>query len=315
MYGGVRVRALQIASGMKALALGVFAAVVAMAGCSASAGDDGESSTANLSQQKTLLALGDSIAFAWDPTMPTVNGHVDATKYRGYADILGERLGVAVENSACPGEASGSFLDAKAEDNGCRQNRTQYKMHSDWGTAKTQMEYAVSSLQKSIAAGNPPEIVTLSIGGNDLLLLEKSCKSWGFVTAGCEVAKLPFAEHAYGSHLEQIIKTIDDTGYRGTMVIVTTHAPDYSDMVANFGLGRFNSEIRESVKHVQEHLNMRVVVADGFEAFKKEADKFGGKTCETGLLVKNPDGKTCDIHPSLAGHKVLADAIQAAIAE
>jgi lysophospholipase L1-like esterase len=307
---------LQIASGMKAFAwLGAFAAVAAMAGCAANSGEDADSSTADLAQQKTILALGDSIAFAWDPTAPRVDGKVVASNYRGYAEMLGERLGLAVENSACPGEASGSFLDKNAEDNGCRKNRTEYKMHTDWGTAETQMEFAVSSLKKSIAAGNPPELVTLSMGGNDLLLLQKACKGWGFAEAGCDVVKLPFAEHSYGAHLEQIIKTIDDTGYRGTMVIVTTHAPDYSDAIANFGLGRFNGEIRESVKHVSEHLNMRVVVADGFEAFKAEADKFGGKTCETGLLVKNPDGKTCDIHPSAAGHKVLADAIQAALAE
>lgn len=296
-----------------------MAAMVGMAaagvGCAAQTGDDGESSSSDLSQQKSLLALGDSIAFAWDPTAPLVDGKVIASNYKGYSDILGERLGLAVENSACPGEASGSFLDKSADDNGCRKNRTQYKMHSDWGNAQTQMDYAVASLQKSIAAGNPPELVTLSIGGNDLLLLQKSCEGWGFVTSGCLLGKLPFAEHAYGEHLEKIIETIDDTGYRGTMVIVTTHAPDYSDAIANIGLGRFNDEIKESIKHASEHLNMRVVVADGFGAFKKEADKHGGKTCETGLLVKNPDGKTCDIHPSLAGHKVLADAIQAAIAE
>lgn len=314
----MRVRALQFTSGMKTWGwIGALAAVVGLAtvGCTAETGDEGESSSADLSQQKTMLALGDSIAFAWDPTAPLVDGKVVASNYKGYADILGQRLGLAVENSACPGEASGSFLDRSAEDNGCRQNRTQYKMHSDWGAAPTQMEYVVASLQKSIAAGNPPELVTLSIGGNDLLLLQKNCKSWGFAQSGCDLVKLPFAEHAYGAHLEKIIKTIDDTGYRGTMVIVTTHAPDYSDAIANFGLGRFNSEIRESVRHVSEHLNMRVVVADGFAAFKAEADKVGGKTCETGLLIKNPDGKTCDIHPSPAGHKVLADAIQDAIAE
>lgn len=299
--------------------LGVVATVLGMAtfgvGCAAGAAEDADSSTSDLAQQKTILALGDSIAFAWDPTAPKVNGKVIASNYRGYADILGTRLGLAVENSACPGEASGSFLDAKADDNGCRQNRSEYRMHSDWGNAQTQMEYAIGSLQKSIAAGNPPELITLSIGGNDLLLVQKACKGWGPVAAGCQVAKLPFAEHAYGEHLEKIIKMIDDIGYRGTMAIVTTHAPDYSDAVANFALGRFNDEIRQSVDNVSKHLNMRVVVADGFGAFKVEADKHGGKTCETGLLVKNPDGKTCDIHPSLAGHEILANAIQKAVAE
>ena len=104
--------------------LGAVAIGMAMVGCAAQTGEDGESSTSDLSQQKSLLALGDSIAFAWDPTAPLVDGKVIASNYKGYSDILGERLGLAVENSACPGEASGSFIDRSADENGCRKNRT-----------------------------------------------------------------------------------------------------------------------------------------------------------------------------------------------
>ena len=36
---------------------------------------------------------------------------------------------------------------------------------------------------------------------------------------------------------------------------------------------------------------------------------FGGEACAAGLLIKLPDG-TCDIHPSPAGHLLLAQAIE-----
>ena len=292
----------------------LFLAASLLAGCAATSDEEAGSSEANLTQDKSILALGDSIAFGWNPNLEKNDSKVVASNYHGYAELLGDRMGLRVENTSCPGEASGSFLDKGAEDNGCDKNRAAYKLHSTWGTAPTQIEVAVASLKKSIANGTPPEVVTLSIGGNDLLLMQRSCDGWGFAASGCLLGKLPFAEHSYGAHLESIIKTIDDTGYRGTMVIVTIHAPDYSDMIANFGLGRFNSEIRESVSHVSEHLGMTVKVADGFAAFKTLADKHGGKTCETGLLIKNADG-SCDIHPSAAGHALLADTIANALAE
>jgi lysophospholipase L1-like esterase len=55
-----------------------------------------------------------------------------------------------------------------------------------------------------------------------------------------------------------------------------------------------------------------VTVADGFAAFAGPSAAFGGSPCAAGLLIKLPDG-TCNIHPSQAGHKLLAAAIAQAI--
>lgn len=290
-----------------------FVGLAAM-GCAATAGSGAdESSAADSLPQKTYLAIGDSVAFAWDPTLPKTNGQVIASSYKGYADLIGQRLDLHVDNSACPGEASGSFLDKTAEDNGCRANRAAYKLHTDWGGADTQMDFVVSYLKSAIAAGNPPELITMSIGGNDGLLLQKDCAAWGFAASGCDLVKLPFAVHNYRDHLDTILKTIDGTGWRGTMVLVTTHAPDYSDAIANFGLTHFNEEMQKAIADTQKGLGMKVVIADAFGAFKEKANAFGGKTCETGLLIKLPDG-TCDIHPSAAGHQLIADQIEKAFA-
>ncbi len=48
-------------------------------------------------------------------------------------------------------------------------------------------------------------------------------------------------------------------------------------------------------------------IADGFGAFQKGSPT--GDPCAAGLLIKLPDG-TCNIHPSPAGHLLLAKAIE-----
>jgi lysophospholipase L1-like esterase len=153
----------------------------------------------------------------------------------------------------------------------------------------------------------------MTLGGNDLLRVKADCKLPFILGPGCELARLPFREHTYGENLENIIRTIHRAGYRGKLVLVNTYAPDYSDAVANFALGRFNDEMRDSVSDVHDDVpGLDVRIADAFSAFKTRADAHGGKTCETGLLISNGDG-TCDIHPTADGHAVLAQAILDAI--
>ena len=53
-------------------------------------------------------------------------------------------------------------------------------------------------------------------------------------------------------------------------------------------------------------------IADGFGAFLVASLLNGGDACAAGLLVQLPDG-TCDVHPSIAGQRVLADAVLTAI--
>src|SRR5690348_7045390 len=101
--------------------------------CSAGARDTtDESDDAEKSEPPHLLAIGDSITFGWNPLIESDNKKVDARNYRGYAEILGKEKGWKVDNAACPGEASGSFLRADAKDNGCDANRGDYRLHTDW---------------------------------------------------------------------------------------------------------------------------------------------------------------------------------------
>jgi lysophospholipase L1-like esterase len=272
---------------------------LAASGCVASSDEDARSDESELAASRPILALGDSMTFAWDPLVEPDPAKVDARKYVGFAELLGERLRRPVHNVSCPGEASGSLVDERAEDNGCDRNRAAYRLHYDW-SAPTQLEVVRSYLKN-----RTPALVTLTIGGNDLLLLQKNCEL-GPLSAPCQLVRLPFYVRGYGENLAKIFGAIRESGYAGPIVALTTYAPDYSDGVATLGLRQMNDEL---VKRAAE---TGVRVADGYAVFEARAKAHGGKTCATGLLIPNPDGATCDIHPSAAGHAVLADAIREA---
>ena len=95
-------------------------------------------------------------------------------------------------------------------------------------------------------------------------------------------------------------------GYQGPIVALTYYSLSYSDptqiAVAQF----LNSAIAAVITPYGG------IVANGFAAFEGPSLAFGGDPCAAGLLIKLPDG-TCNIHPSPAGHKLLAAAIADAI--
>lgn len=280
-----------------------------VAACAAPPADETDrSEDAVAAARPRVLALGDSLAFAWDPNIESDPSRVDPSKYRGYAEMVATRLGAMTDNASCPGETSSHFVRAQGEDNGCAQNRASYKLHVDWQRASTQLEFA-----KAYLAHAKPALVTLSIGGNDLLRVEENCKLPSLVGAGCKLARLPFFRHGYGENLETIVRTIHASGHRGKMVFLTTYAPDYSDPLATFALRQFNDELRETIERLREKVpGLELRIADGYVAFESRAAAHGGKTCATGLLIANRDG-SCDIHPTKEGHQVLAEAILDAI--
>ena len=63
----------------------------------------------------------------------------------------------------------------------------------------------------------------------------------------------------------------------------------------------------------QEEPALNLSIARGFSSFAAIATELGGgDACKAGLLYKLSDG-TCNKHPSLAGHAVLAADVAAAV--
>src|SRR5262245_30574120 len=127
-----------------------------------------EADTQALEEKGRLLALGDSIAFGYNP-------FGDFTKdknFSGYPEALKDEF--SVKNASCAGETSKSFYDNTAPDNGCRAYKAAYPLHVNYGSNVTQMDYALSRITSSEPEDVPTQI-TLNVSGNDIFLLQKQC--------------------------------------------------------------------------------------------------------------------------------------------
>jgi lysophospholipase L1-like esterase len=237
----------------------------------------------------TYLALGDSIAFGFDPLVDLKSQEV-----RGYPELLAERRGLDITNLSCPGEASGGFMSTTGADNHCRENRQAYPLHVDY--EGTQLRAAVEFLE----ASPDTQLVTIDIGANDVFLLDHLCNR----DIACILGAFVETSAAYSRNLDFILSEIRRV-YEGPLVGLSVYNPYPADSTAQYALDRMNVVFAE-------HLHSRGgVVADGMTAFTTAGN---GDPCANGLLIPMPDG-TCDVHPTPAGAKVLADTIDAALAK
>jgi lysophospholipase L1-like esterase len=273
--------------------------VVAALGARATSADPINGSDAN----GTYLALGDSVAFGYVPpdAVPAPN-YRDQHSFVGYPEYLAEQLNERVSNASCPGETTASMLVAGAQSNGCENSpgspigyATLYPLHVQY--RGTQIDYALHYL----AAHKHTRLVTIDIGANDVFLCQETtadhCTS---------AAELGAVANEIAANLGTIFDDLRGAGYDGPIVVLTYYSLSYSDPAAIAGAKFLDSVIAGAT------IAKGGIVADGFSAFEGPSLAFGGDPCAAGLLIKLPDG-TCNIHPSPAGHRLLAAAIAQAI--
>lgn len=233
------------------------------------------------------LALGDSIAFGYNPLVIPVN----LNKYVGYPEIVSDTVHRKVSNASCFGESSRSFLVLGAPDTGCAAWRANFPVHVSY--SGTQMQYALAYLQQN---AKKTDLITIDIGANDLGVLLAFCD----FDLTCASSGLPATLAGYAQNLTAIFGGIRATGYTGPIVAVTAYAVDYNDQQVEVpGLLALNGVLAQ----IASAFDVRV--ADAFQAFLVADVPFGGDSCAAGLLIKLPGG-TCDIHPSLAGQTLIA---------
>ncbi len=263
----------------RSMKLPMFATLLAAAAGCASASSDAPG---------TYLALGDSVAFGFDP-------HVDlkTQTVSGYPELIAARRGFEVTNLACPGEASGGFVSPTGADNHCRENRQLYPLHVAYDG--TQLEAALDYLRS-----HEPSLVTIDLGANDVFLLDHLCSR----DLTCILSNFVMTMTDYERNLEFIFQQLRRV-YDGPLVALTIYNPYPSDSTAQYALERIDAALATKIT------GHGGVVADGMAAF---AAASGGDPCKAGLLIAMPDG-TCDVHPTPAGAEVLANAIDAALAQ
>lgn len=234
------------------------------------------------------LALGDSVAFGYDPRVD-----LTATEVSGYPEALAAARGLAVTNLSCPGEASGGFVSSDGADNHCRENRQAYPLHVAYDG--TQLQAA----QEFLAAHPDTALVTIDLGANDVFLLDHLCGR----DLACIVENFVATAADYQRNLDFIFGQLR-RHYDGPIVGLAIYNPYPADSTAQYALDRINAIFAE------ELASHDAVLADGMAAF---AAASGGDPCAAGLLIPLDDG-TCDVHPTAAGASLLASTIDAAMA-
>jgi len=174
----------------------------------------------------------------------------------------------------------------------------------------TQLQFALSQL----TSNKHIDLVTLGIGGNDLLLVEEQCTAHPIPSfSGCVNAILPGALQLYAQNLTAILGTLRSK-YDGTLVLVKNYSPS-ADPLFIQAVAALDSVM------TQVGTNFGVKFADGFTAFQIASALFpspvaphNGDPCAAGLLIRLT-ATTCDVHPSPLGRNALAAAVVFAIGD
>jgi lysophospholipase L1-like esterase len=262
------------------------------------------------------LALGDSISFGYVP-LPLPQ---PITSYVGYPEILDQLIPQQYVNLSCPGQSSASFLygTAAAATEVPNENcEFQSQSFPGWKAAGlplhtpytgTQADNAVAQL----LANKNIDLVTISLGGNDLLFLQYSCggpASPTFVTCVQSALLDPNGPlTAYANNLAIILTRIrSEANYTGKIVLMKYFATS-TDPLVNQAIQALN----QAMTLVGAQFGAKM--ADGYAAFQIASIPYGGDPCKAGLLSRlSPT--TCDVHPSLLGQGVLAGAAYIAMQE
>jgi lysophospholipase L1-like esterase len=280
----------------------VAACVVLTTACSADgsseSGGGSAPSSSSAPDAGVYLALGDSVPFGFRGGATAE--YQDADNFVGYPELVGEELGLEVVNASCPGETTASFLDTKAQSNGCDNSldsgfgyRTAYPLHVLYESVdQSQLDFAVHTLTEN----EDVELVTLQIGANDAFICQRTTPS-----RCSDPADIQAVTQTVQANLGQILSTLrGEGGYDGQIVVVTYYALDYDDA--------FTAATRvldDGILQVAEANG--AAVADGYRAFEPRASQSGGDSVAAGLVLPN------DVHPTEDGQELLADAVTAVV--
>lgn len=242
----------------------------------------------------TYLALGDSVPFGYRANLPPFFYNFPQL-FVGYPEIVGPTLGLRTLNAACPGETTISFLTG-AGSNGCEDSfgggpgyRDAYPLHVSY--SGTQMDYALQTLQSNANV----QLVTIMLGANDAFLCQKE-----FPTDQC-ASELPGVLTTVGTKLATILAELRGV-YGGKIAVVTYYALNYSPTDPNLP---GTVLLDQTIATVAGQFG--AVVADGFGAFQQRALAAGGSSIAAGLVLPN------DVHPTLLGQYLLAQAVEQAV--
>ena len=247
----------------------------------------------------TYLALGDSVTFGYEePAVVPAPNYPNAASFIAYPQLVAQALKLKAVNLACPGETSGSLINANAPSNGCenapnggRVYRKLFPLHVKYNGS--QLAFAVSYLKSHPNV----RLVSLMIGANDAFLCQKTTKD------GCK-AELPGLLAKLKGNVATILSAIRTKArYRGQIVINNYYALNYGIPAIAAQSKLLNTTVDSAAKP------FKVRFGDGFGVLRLAAVHSGGDSCKAGLLTQTGPA-SCGVHPSVAGQSLLAQAVE-----
>ena len=262
----------------------------------------------------TYLALGDSIPFGMNILLlpPYTTQLPTPFDFTGYPETVAaaEHLLTSKKevNASCPGETSGSFLDVNSPDLGCNTARVEGNLtlppfKPTLGLRADYKDAQMAFVDRELAANKHIDLITLSIGANDVLMTVPALEVCG-ADMTCQQNVLNPVLDNYVINLTKILTHIR-AKYTGQLVLLQYYSPIPIPLFD--GLAQAINSRMAAVGLQAAFAPVRII--DGFTAFKTASSSFGGNPCAAGLLIKLPDG-TCDVHPSPAGRDLLATIIE-----
>jgi lysophospholipase L1-like esterase len=270
----------------------------------------------------TYLALGDSIAFGLNPLLlpPYSTKLPTPDEFIGYPETLAviNHLSQSKKevNASCPGETSGSFINVNSPDNGCNSShvqppaptippfKTSIGLHTAYKGA--QMDFAESQLRTN----NHINLVTLTIGANDVLLVLPQLEQCGADTACAQTVLTPVLQ-LFGANLAQILSRIRAL-YQGTLIVTKYYSPSPPLDSLTVAVNNVITQVVEQLS-AQPHF-AAVHLAEVFTVFQIASAPFNHDACQAGLVIRlplsPPPPAPCDIHPTPLGRDLIAATVE-----
>ncbi len=234
------------------------------------------------------LALGDSFAVGTGASNPATKGYAGLFA----ASLSGTGPAIPFKNLGVAGATSADFL-------------------GDWATAGREGTSPLANAVRTLGAGGVT-VVTLDIGGNDILRLVKPgqpCEGKNIESDTCFAAMREALREMTTPNLTPIIGALIEAAPAGTQIIVLTYPNPFSVGKATTAEERTDAAMTE--------LNILITNAVRVNQAKAADRDITLTLVEVAPLFNKQGAKlthiaeaTPDIHPNDAGYAVIAEAIK-----
>jgi lysophospholipase L1-like esterase len=250
------------------------------------------------SQQRSYLALGDSLAFGYQQAkfnnLPPNEKNPEAFD-TGYVDDFGRFLRLfdhrlQIVNDGCPGETTDSFI------NGPCKYQLVFPLHHPYvgGPSSSQLSDALAYLQANPNSVNP---ITIDIGANDALgVTEGTCK----LEPPCITEHAPALFAHIASNLGLILADLRGAAPHAKIIVLGLYNPFGATLA---GSDQLTAQLNEVMKQVAATVGARF--ADPLAIFNPPGPREQPTIC----LLTNFCTPLMDIHPTDLGYVVLAGVV------